>query len=254
MNILIITGIKEELELFISRNSATFRSELRCFQLPNQPGVFCMTGGPGIRKKKEIRRVLRDVRPQIVVSAGLVGLLNGDLTLKSGSLAQIKGITDGVNSCNVQNSFQGHNLISIDKPIFSPSEKMDFLDETGADFCDMEMFPLYALLVAHAKEANNAVSLCPIKVIGDRPEDFDLYRFEHELRGMKLATFRQIISASRGFSGGYWRFARLVYKKKRQYYKLTLYLEKFIRNIQSAENAISLNCFFIPTGKNNRSN
>lgn len=238
---LIITGIKEELEFFFARNPHTFNREIRCYQLEKYPDVFCMTGGPGIRRKKEVRKVIREIKPDIVISAGLVGLANRRLMTKRGEKVKIAGIVDKSEILFGQTEENGYFLTSVPYPVFSPSEKEDLYEETGADFCDMETLPLIQLL----EESGLKPLLCTIKILGDRPEDFDLYRYEKEFREINLRRWQDVLHGMIRFSGGIFRFYMLLYRKQRQYRKLARSMEQSIKEISVSGKPYEKNCFFI---------
>ncbi len=225
MRTLILTGIREELEPFLNKESHKFRKDLRLYQLNEYPGVFCQTAGPGVTRKKEIRRWIREIQPECIISAGLVGLLDSENNIKRGSLVPISSIVGSDGHMILKTTTSGLVLTSVNSPIFYPSDRIEVMLNRGADVCDMETENLLSLI----EETTVVKRLALIKILGDRPEDGKLYKNEAELRNISFTQWLiSLISLKR--ESLLFDYPILINRKKYQYRNLTNQIRHFLKN------------------------
>lgn len=183
MNILLVTGLFEELRVFLSQHPCDFLPRLRAHRSRLYPNLYATTSGPGLRKRKQLKKVLAEVRPGRIVNAGLVGILRPEDTCVAGDRLAIGGVKIAAGGLVYPGGPGRDLLLSVAAPVFHPAEKLELAIEHGARACDMEAGPLLSLAsqIASWRPFDLQIVLC--KVAGDLPSDFGLFAHEHRLRG-----------------------------------------------------------------------
>lgn len=216
LRLLLLTGIEEELWDIIRICSLQFEKRLGCYRSSLYPFLYAATLGAGISKAGKTERLILRSRPDVIINAGLVGILSQSSAVEIGerlpvgkvayaaAYANSAGViwSDSHSSHNSHNSHKGAPsskgadskgasskggdscyLVSVKEPIFSPKKKSELMQESGANICDMEAAPLLTLLGEWTKRHSLSASLIFCKVAGDRPEHHSLFRHEEMLRG-----------------------------------------------------------------------
>ncbi|MCB1173421.1 MAG: hypothetical protein KDK39_07650 [Leptospiraceae bacterium] len=214
LRILLLTGIKEELVAVERRWHLQFNRHLHLYQSARYAGLYAGTTGPGLQRRREIRQWLNQLQPQIVVNAGLVGLLQAEHQAQVGDRVALNQLIDSRYGTCFPGGPGRNRLASLTKAAFAPHEKMDVALDFKVDVCDMEAAFLAGLLGQFDK-LSESISLVLVKVIGDRPEQYLLYQNEALMRDWaRLAWWRRIGRAMR-FPGGPFLLHRLRTNKLR---------------------------------------
>ncbi len=231
MNILLLTGLFEELRLFLEQHPCSYSKKLRAYRSRWYPNLFAATTGPGLRRSRELRRILDAVRPGRIVNAGLVGILRGDDTCRAGDLIEIAQVVRQRDRIVYPGTGGGGTLVSVTRPVFHPSEKADLAHEYHARACDMEAGELLALVSRPAawRPYDSTVVLC--KVAGDLPSDYELFQHEHLLRGWSGRGRLSQLWGMLTFPGGPGRFRRLRDYREQVLAALTLHIHRTLKPI-----------------------
>ncbi|MBE7440258.1 MAG: hypothetical protein HS115_17540 [Spirochaetales bacterium] len=187
MKILILTGIAQELRAILQywedrhQEPFTYDKQGRFFILPYAGHVFYAgSAGPGLPRPAHLLRRLEWAAPDVIVSAGLVGVLRPHSAIPVGQELTIRA----VQSHNEPTVYPGGPgrfvLLSVDRPIFDPGQKHDLARASGADLCDMEAYRLLKLCGRSPLALQWRIVL--LKIAGDLPEQADLFRYEDRLR------------------------------------------------------------------------
>ena len=70
MRILILTGLQEELLPFLERRAFQFDRARGAYRSLQHPDLLAATTGPGVKKARELRKLLRSFVPHVIVNAG----------------------------------------------------------------------------------------------------------------------------------------------------------------------------------------
>lgn len=240
-NILILTGIGEELHSFLKVHPMEFSRELRLYRSRIYPHLYAATTGPGVRKRKEILRWLRTLRPAIVINAGLTGILSRQSGVRSGAMLEI-GTVLTLDSDSPYRAGAGKDLlVSIGFPLFDADEKEELHVRTGAGFCDMEAGPLIELMEESGKESTTgAPQLLFCKIAGERPEEGPLYASEHLIRGWAGKGVWEKVGLALRFPGGPLQFLRLRRKKEALLRSLARSLNSMVQDTERKLRNLSL--------------
>lgn len=186
MRVLLVTGLKEELA-GILRAGFHWDPDSRLYRSLQQPDLLAGTSGPGLRSRKQLRKAILRCQPDVIVNGGLVGVLPDDSGYNTGDRLALGEVIDAASGL-IYPGGRGHErLISVDRPVFQPLEKMNLHLDSRATVCDMEAAPLLQLLGELAAELPELfVVFC--KVVGDLPEDYFLFRMEERIRGWSQKT------------------------------------------------------------------
>ncbi len=221
MRILLLTGLKEELVGLLA-SGFEWDSGTRFYRSLVIPELFAGTTGPGLRKKKELRKAIQKVAPDVVINGGLVGALRQDESLHTGDRMLLGEVIDAKSRIVYPGGRGRERLVSVDHPVFQPIEKMDLRLDHHADACDMEAAPLLDLLGrlrADALVPELLVIFC--KVVGDLPEDYFLFQREREFRGWDRKNTREKLEVFLKDPGDTMRLFRLFQLKKKALDSLT---------------------------------
>ena len=92
LTILLLTGIKEELQGLLDRHPFEFEKELRVYRSRKYREFYARTTGPGVTKRKEIQKILEDIAPDVVISAGIAGILDEKDEIETGQVLRISEV------------------------------------------------------------------------------------------------------------------------------------------------------------------
>jgi hypothetical protein len=124
------------------------------------------------------------------------------------------------NSLNTESHYKirSEKCISLDNVIYHPEEKMDLFLKTGAVICDMELYPLLALINREFPEL--VMGFISLKIVSDFPEDYRLYKNEVYLRGWSSKNAAEKIIALLTFPGGPFKGLKLKFRKYQMLHRL----------------------------------
>lgn len=214
MKVLILTGVREELESILAVHPFEYMRGHRLYRSEQFPDVFARSTGPGLQKRKEVEEVLELIFPDLVISAGLVGALRDDEPIKSGCRLHVGQVIQASNHVIYPGWKGKHSLLTVDEPIFDPVLKMDLALEYRADACDMEGAKVVELVGQVQNLAEHALVMF-VKIVSDTS---DLgYAFEHEplIRDWHTKSFSDKIQIWRRFPGSYFDIRRVLQAKRR---------------------------------------
>ncbi len=244
MKLLLLTGIQEELFPLMKEFRLTFR-EPGCYQSQLYPELFAATMGPGLKKRREIRDLLKEIIPDVVVNAGLVGKLLDDPLPAPGDLARISSVIEGETHLVFPVQPHGASLVTIRKPVFEPREKFILARDYRAAYCDMEASRLLQLL-REIDEVRDDTALVFCKVVGDTPEQFDLFQHEELVRGWhRQGLFGKMITGLK-FPGGPLRMRRLLRLKEDALDGLAAHTRRTVKALLAGENPDKLGAIYAP--------
>ncbi|MCR9143571.1 MAG: hypothetical protein NXI24_15090 [bacterium] len=233
MRILILTGIKEEITPFFSEHPFEFDRGLGAYQSTRYSGLYAATTGPGVKKSREIRRLLEKLVPHVIVNAGLVGLLRESSKARAGDRLRIGSVIDQRTGVVYPGGAGRDALVSVAQPVFEPSEKMDLALDHQAVACDMEAAVLLGIVGQIEEVATGSlVVLC--KVVGDRPDSYNLFKYEHLVRGWERKKTWERLWLGVRFPGGPRRLRELLEMKSVALESLGRRLEALARTLAAA--------------------
>jgi len=187
MKILILTGVAEELRAIMNywetghEQKFTYDRQGRFFVLPYGGHIFFAgSAGAGLPRTGQLLRRLEYAAPDVIVSAGLVGVLRPYSGLEPGQELTIQTVKSAREDTLYPGGPGRFVLISVDEPLFDPGQKHDLARLSGADLCDMEAYRLLKLCGRSPMALKWRIVL--IKIAGDLPEQARLYRHEARLR------------------------------------------------------------------------
>lgn len=203
MRILVLTGIKEELSAVAERHPLSFDRERGLYRSESYPEVYAGTTGPGIPKsgRKQLRRWLRELAPHIIINAGLVGLLREDAPHSGGDRLRLGAVIHQATGVVFPGGAGRGRLVSVSEPVFEPSAKMDLALDHEAIACDMEAAPLLSI-VGQTEEITTGSVVLLRKFVGDRPDSYRLFRYEHRIRGWERKGLFEKLWIGLRFPGG----------------------------------------------------
>lgn len=212
MRVLILTGIKEELTPFFTGHPFAFDRGLGAYRSSRYPELYAATTGPGVKKSRETRRLLERLVPHVIVNAGLVGLLRETSKAKAGDRLRVGSVIDRRRGIIYPGGPGRDVLVSVAEPVFEPSQKMDLALDHHATICDMEASVLLGLIGQVEEVATGSlVVLC--KIVGDRPDSYNLFKYEHLVRGWYRKKRWQQLWIGIQFPGGPRRLRELLEMK-----------------------------------------
>ena len=212
MRVLVLTGIQEELAPLLAAHPFQFDKQYGAYRSVRYADLFAATTGPGVNKNREIRRLLQKLAPHVIVNAGLVGLLREDPERKAGDRLRLGSVLDRRTGVAYPGGAGREILVTVSEPVFEPSAKMDLALDLRATACDMEAAVLLGLIGQIEEIATGSmVVLC--KVIGDRPDAYNLFKYEHLVRGWQRKNWRQKLWVGVRFPGGPRRLRELLEMK-----------------------------------------
>jgi hypothetical protein len=241
MNILILTGIFEESQAVLKSVPTvefTFDRHTRAYIATlNDDVLYLLSTGPGLRKKKELRRLIRQVNPEKIINCGLAGVLKKNSDYKRGEcIYPLLALSSEGNMnflCNVELTNPevtkyNKKCFSLNHLIYHPEEKMDLFLSRGAELCDMELYPLMEWIQSEFPELISKVH--SLKILSDFPEDFSLYKNEVYLRGWSSKNVIQKLVALIKFPAGPFKAVKLILRKRYLLNKMGPEIEKMIKS------------------------
>ncbi len=232
--IVLLTGLKEELELFLARHEHTFDRTSRLYRFGEFPHLWAGSTGPGIKKRGALRRLIQELKPDVVIHAGLTGVLDERDSLVRGEPLLIRRVADPREGKWYGEGGKEETVVTLSAPLFAPDEKSELALRWDARVCDMESAVLYRLL------EGIPCTLYFCKVAGDLPEDAPLYRHEYLVRGWSRKGIGQKLLLFLRFPGGPWRMLRLLRRKARMMESLTRFMEESLFSLQKGEEGAAL--------------
>lgn len=230
--ILLLFGIREEISPFLRMLHCSFDTKIRLYQCQKKSTlIYAMTTGPGLRRKKEIRKAILESNPDLILNAGAVGSLKKGANLRWGTIQPIQSILSTKDGKQFQSSENGFVLLSISEIMNSQSDRADLADQYGATLVDMEAHPICSL-VEHLPMEGEKPPLHFVKIIGDRPEDSDLYRDEAMIRDWHHKSIMQKWDVFKQFPGGPIKLFTLLVRKKIVYYRLSNSVKKILQSVE----------------------
>ena len=241
MNVLLLTGVFEELRPFQAQHPFEFVRKIRAFRSQWYPNLFAATTGPGLRRRAELKKILDAVRPGCIVNAGLVGILGGADSSQAGDrlrISAVKRAADGI----IYPGGPGRDLLlTVREPVFHPAEKEELALCHGARACDMEAGELLALVSQTAAWRPYGLRVVLCKVAGDLPADYELFANEHLTRGWESWGRGKRLWAMVRFPGGPRRLLRLIGYRRTVLEELTRHIHRTLKPILDSDGTTDTN-------------
>ncbi|MCB1314414.1 MAG: hypothetical protein KDK27_00590 [Leptospiraceae bacterium] len=247
MRVLVLTGVQEELLPIVRRLALRFDNSVRAYRSSQYPDLYAATTGPGIQKRGAIRKLITETVPHAIINAGLVGILREPDHLEAGDRCRLGEVIDSRTRIVYPGGPGRDRLVSVDKPVFAPYEKMDVATDFSARLVDMEAAPLLNL-VGQLEEVSTGSVVVFCKVVGDRPDTYYLHQYEHLVRGWhRKSRLEKWISGMR-FPGGPWRLRKLLTMKDKALESLAAHTEHVTLRILNHPGgmATTIDSVFIP--------
>ena len=247
MKILIVTGIKEELRPILEQHPFDFDKQYRFYRSKETPSIYAGTLGPGLKRTRDLEKFLTFFEPEVIINAGLVGILNDDDPLQPGDLLKLGTIYDTKSGLQYPGGPGRDILVTVDRPVFQPWEKMELhVEYLRARACDMEAGRLLKF-TGQLPNIKYKTHIVFCKVVGDRPEAYLLYENEHLIRNWEKFSLLKKIWVSLRFPGGPFQLKNLLNYKHRALASLTYHINMTVINLLK-ENRIppGMNSVFIP--------
>lgn len=246
MIVLLLTGIKEELSKILEKHTFYFDKEIQCYYSKTYPSLYASTTGPGIKERKKIKKLLENLLPDIIINAGLVGVLDERDNIQIGDLVKIGTVIKKSNSIQFAGGPGRHTLITVDKPTFDPIEKLDLKYEYKANVCDMEAAHLIELVGSYEIFKKESYIVF-IKVAGDRPENSYLFEYEHLVRNWKQKHLKEKLEILFQFPGSFLEIKKLLKIKEKALQSLAKHTLESIKKIYEYKGIPhNLGSIFIP--------
>ncbi len=201
MMILLITGIKEELQAILDKHDFQYDKLLKVYHSKKYPTLYATTTGPALQERNKIKKVLENLLPDIVINAGLVGVLDERDKIQIGDRVKIDTVVKFSNGIRFAGGPGKYTLVTVDKPVFDPIEKLDLKYSINAHVCDMEAAHVIELVGSYELFKKDSYIVF-IKIAGDRPENAYLFEYEHLIRKWEEKTLMEKIRIIRTFPKG----------------------------------------------------
>ncbi len=201
MRILLLTGIKEELEPVLRRLPFSFDKEIGAYRCVRAANLACATTGPGLRKKTEVRRMLERFEPDVILNAGLVGILRENDGTAPGDPLRLGNVIHAGTEEQYPGGPGQDILVTVKAPVFDPSDKLGLAARFHARACDMEAAELLALLGRYPLLSGKGFVVFS-KIVGDRPEDHALFAGEALARDWESKSWPAKMRTAMRFPGG----------------------------------------------------
>ncbi|MDH5656573.1 MAG: hypothetical protein OEZ34_11725 [Spirochaetia bacterium] len=231
MKILLLTGIQEELTPLFKIHPFEFDRHSRFYRSIEVPEIIAGTTGPGVKRKRDLEKLLEYFIPDVIINAGLVGILNDDDPIKVGDLLKVGNVLDSKTEKIYPGGPGKDTIVTVDHPIFQPWEKMDLhMQFDRARACDMEAANLLKF-IGSLDHISKHTDIIFCKVAGDKPESYLLYEHEHLVRNWNKKSFLEKVKTSFVFPGGPARLARLLNEKDNALKSLTKHINNTITRL-----------------------
>lgn len=246
MNILICTGLREELRSFFTLHPFEYSREAGCYRSSREEGLFAITTGPGFLGKKRFMKCLKLLRPRIIVNAGLVGVLYEKHGIEIGEKIELANVIDSMSRIVYPGGPGKRTLVTVSHPVFEPLEKMNLHLEHNAHACDMEAAVLLKNLgLGDRHPDENLVVFC--KVAGDLPEHYLIFRDEELTHGWDRLTFVEKLKKGFRFPGGPLRLKKLLNHKDFALKSLARHLNRTVNTVlENGGSTDNLDSIFYP--------
>ncbi len=195
--------------------SLLFEKSMGLYRSSRYPSLYAATMGAGISKAGKIERFILRIKPDVVINAGLAGILEHHRQVKTGSRLSVNKVIDRENGSRYRGGPGRNQIISVRQPVFSPQKKREHFLQYGANVCDMEAAPLLAILERCAKKFPLPPALIFCKVAGDTPQHRSLFQKEHIIRGWHRKNSLQRLIPLLHLSIGPFTLLRLLSIKKK---------------------------------------
>lgn len=245
MKILVLTGIAEELRPLKAVYDLEYLEKLGLYRSKKHALLFAATTGPGIAKRKNIYEWLTIMEPNVILNAGLVGLTKSAPERAIGSRLRLGTIVQQRPELYFPGGKGQDVLVTVERPIFEPWEKLDLYDRYGAIACDMEAAILMAIIAKNPKLTQECyVAFC--KVIGDIPNQYELYKHEEKVRGWHYLNRRDKVKLAFEFPGGPFALIRLMNAKKKAVHGFQKEICHTIDRLLDGVHPFELDSVFVP--------
>jgi hypothetical protein len=224
LTILLLTGIKEELQGLLDRHPFEFEKELRIYRSRKYRELYARTTGPGVNKRAEIQKVLEDLSPDVVISAGIAGILDEKDETETGQLLRIGEVIRQSNRISYPGGPGRDKLVTVDRPVHDILDKLDLATQFKARACDMEAAILLDMVGALPALARKTYVVM-LKVAGDRPEDSSLYEYENQTWGWERKSVLEKSMTALRFPAGPVACIRLIRHKRKALKSLVRHME-----------------------------
>jgi hypothetical protein len=214
MIVLLLTGIKEELQPIIEKHPFKYEKDIHVYHSIKYPTFYATTTGPGLQEKKKIKKVLENLLPDVIINAGLVGLLDERDKLQIGDRVKINTVIKYNNMIQFAGGPGRYTLVTVDKPVFDPIEKMDLKYMTNAHVCDMEAARIIELVGSYEIFKKDSFIVF-IKVVGDRPDNAYLFEYEYLIRRWEQKKLLRKIDYSSSISPWYKKVLSIAHNKEK---------------------------------------
>lgn len=231
MVILLLTGIKEELSGFLARHPFEFERDLRIYHSRKNAGLYATTTGPGLRSAGRIRQVLEGLLPDVIINAGLVGILDERDQLQTGERLKLGEVIAADSETIFPGGPGSNRLVTVDRPVHDLLDKMELASRFHARVCDMEAARVIQL-VGSVPALRNKSFVHFVKIAGDRPEDAALFEYEYMLWDWPRKNLWGKLRTMARFPGGPMGLLRLRQKKRSSLASLTDEIEATIRVLE----------------------
>lgn len=214
MVLLVLTGIKEELSELLDRHPFAFEKDLRVYRSTRHPGLYAATTGPGVRHPGRLKKLLQEIQPDVIVNAGLVGILDERDPARAGQRLKLGQIISADSETIYPGGPGSDTLVTVDRPVHDMLDKMDLAERYHARACDMEAARIIEI-TGSIRELQNHSYLHFVKIAGDRPEEAALYEYEYKLWNWTQKGFFEKLRILWQFPGGPQAFFKLKRSKAR---------------------------------------
>lgn len=221
--------MQEEIALLLDRIPTDFDSHLRSHRCRSFPSLSFFVAGAGLSRRRELRRVLRELQPEVIVNMGLVGLLEEKDPLPVGGRLVIGEVTEVERGIVYPGGPGRDRLATVSAPLFEPWQKYELHLNSGARACDMEAARLLHLVGQSEIAERCWVVFC--KTVGERVPDWPLYRDEEQLRRWRRMGFWEQLRIGLRFPGGPLQLRRLLAAKGMALTALTDRSEELLRRL-----------------------
>jgi hypothetical protein len=247
MRILLVTGIAEELNLLFDRHTFDYQTDIRAYRSQEHRNLFATTSGPGLSRRRELRKLMEVLQPDLILNAGLVGILNIGDRAKPGELIKLNTIIDASENLIYPGGPGSDTLVTIDAPLFALHRKMElYYEYNHARAYDMEAGKLLRF-TGGIESISTKTTVIFCKTVGDLALEADIYKNESLLHGWSRAGIVKKMKIFWSFPGGPLGLRRLRRAKEFALEGLTEQIDqKIIRLIESGNIPHNMDSVFIP--------
>lgn len=214
MIVLLLTALKEELEPILKQHPFKFDKHIQAYHSLKYPTFYAATTGPLIQERKKIKKILENLIPDIIVNAGLVGVLDERDKIAIGDRVKINTVVKMENFIQFAGGPGQYILATVKKPIFDPVEKLDIKYSVNAHVCDMEAAYLIELIGSYEIFKKDSLIVF-VKVAGDRPENAYLFEYEHLVRRWDQKTLSEKLKVAFNANFGIKNLFKLIQIKRK---------------------------------------